>query len=198
MIFRNRTQAGNVLAEKLKEYAGTGAVLLAIPRGGVAVAIEIARETRLPLQLLYVRKIGHPREREYAIGVVGLEDCYMLPNAGIGGRYIALETTQIRKRLRQMQTQFGLDTIELKQRTAIIVVATPIAFTDAAIAIGKDADHVVCVQTVDNFSMIGEYYNDFHPLDDEEVGAMLQKPPHPPDWPQPEPIPESGYPKQSF
>jgi putative phosphoribosyl transferase len=69
--FDNRIEAGRVLASRLRDHAGQRDVLvLALPRGGVPVAAELAAELRLPMDLLCVRKIGVPGNAELAMGAV--------------------------------------------------------------------------------------------------------------------------------
>jgi putative phosphoribosyl transferase len=69
--FRNRTDTGQQLASKLTAYAGRpGVVVLALPRGGVPVACEIARKLRAPLDIFLVRKLGVPGARELAMGAI--------------------------------------------------------------------------------------------------------------------------------
>src|ERR1700704_1841222 len=69
--FRDRTQAGQLLAAELKKYANLQAVVvLALPRGGVPVAFEIARELRAPLDVFVVRKLGVPWQAELAMGAI--------------------------------------------------------------------------------------------------------------------------------
>src|SRR5438445_677572 len=71
MLFRDRTDAGRVLAEELKTYANRPDVLvLALPRGGVPVAYEVARALHVPLDVFLVRKLGVPSHRELAMGAV--------------------------------------------------------------------------------------------------------------------------------
>ncbi|OGL72331.1 hypothetical protein A3D72_01520 [Candidatus Uhrbacteria bacterium RIFCSPHIGHO2_02_FULL_57_19] len=71
MVFRDRQDAGQKLAQALTKFKGDKtAVLLALPRGGVAVAAEIARQLKLPLDLVVPRKIGAPSNPEYAIGAI--------------------------------------------------------------------------------------------------------------------------------
>lgn len=71
MMFQDRTDAGQKLAEKVTEYSGRGDVLLyALPRGGVVVGAEIAKALRLPLDVIVTRKIGAPFNEEYAIGAL--------------------------------------------------------------------------------------------------------------------------------
>ena len=69
--FRDRHHAGCVLAAKLAHYGGRPDVLvLALPRGGVAVGFEVARALQAPLDVLMVRKLGFPGQEEYAMGAI--------------------------------------------------------------------------------------------------------------------------------
>jgi putative phosphoribosyl transferase len=70
MIFQDRADAGRQLAGKLRHLKGKRPVVLALPRGGVPVGYEIARELAAPLDLVLVRKIGVPWQPELALGAV--------------------------------------------------------------------------------------------------------------------------------
>src|SRR5215210_9567327 len=71
MLFRNRTEAGRQLAAKLAAYADRSDVLvLALPRGGVPVAYEVAKELKAPLDVFLVRKLGVPGQEELAMGAI--------------------------------------------------------------------------------------------------------------------------------
>lgn len=70
MIYRDRSDAGRRLAKELARYASEDPVILALPRGGVVVAAEIADALAAPLDLLLVRKIGIPFQPELAMGAV--------------------------------------------------------------------------------------------------------------------------------
>jgi len=70
VYFNNRGEAGKQLAVILQKYRNKDVVIFALPRGGVPVAKEIAREFNSPLDLLIIRKIGHPYNPEYAIGAI--------------------------------------------------------------------------------------------------------------------------------
>ena len=70
LIFRDREQAGRRLAEALVRFKGSDPVVLALPRGGVPVAFEIARSLEAPLDLVLVRKIGAPFQPELAVAAV--------------------------------------------------------------------------------------------------------------------------------
>jgi putative phosphoribosyl transferase len=71
MRFQNREQAGRLLAERLAEkYARQDGIVYALPRGGVVLGAEVARRLDMPLDVIIVRKIGHPYNSEYAIGAL--------------------------------------------------------------------------------------------------------------------------------
>ena len=71
MRFRDRTEAGKLLAAKLGRYANrTDVLVLALPRGGVPVAFEVARALNAPLDLFLVRKLGVPGHEELAMGAI--------------------------------------------------------------------------------------------------------------------------------
>ncbi len=69
-LFRDRTHAGQELAEALLHLAQDDPLVLALPRGGVPVAFEVARRLGAPLDLVLVRKIGAPNDEELALGAV--------------------------------------------------------------------------------------------------------------------------------
>jgi putative phosphoribosyl transferase len=71
VYFRDRSDAGRVLAQKLKHYKNRSDVLiLGLPRGGVPVAYEVAKELNAPLDLFLVRKLGVPGHEELAMGAI--------------------------------------------------------------------------------------------------------------------------------
>src|SRR3954466_13623224 len=79
--FRDRAEAGRLLAERLRDYAGREDVLvLALPRGGVPVAFEVARALEAPLDICVVRKLGVPGHEELAMGAVASRGAWVLNN----------------------------------------------------------------------------------------------------------------------
>jgi putative phosphoribosyl transferase len=70
MAFRDRSDAGRRLAKALSNYKGRNPVILALPRGGVLVAAEVAAALKAPLDLILVRKVGVPVQPELAMGAV--------------------------------------------------------------------------------------------------------------------------------
>src|SRR5512142_2275657 len=71
MMFRDRQDAGEMLAERLREFAGRrDVIVLALPRGGVPVGYVVARELGVPLDVFVVRKLGTPGQPELAMGAI--------------------------------------------------------------------------------------------------------------------------------
>lgn len=81
---RDRRQAGQVLAEQLQHLRGRpGLLVLALPRGGVAVGFEVARTLDAPLDVVVVRKLGYPGHEEYAMGAIASGGVRVLNPDGI-------------------------------------------------------------------------------------------------------------------
>jgi putative phosphoribosyl transferase len=71
VLFRDRTDAGQRLATELLAYSGQpGVLVLALPRGGVQVAFEVAKALKAPLDVVLVRKLGVPRQADLALGAI--------------------------------------------------------------------------------------------------------------------------------
>jgi predicted phosphoribosyltransferase len=78
MTFASRQDAGRRLGKYLYERGINADLVLGLPRGGVVVAAEVARELNLPLDVLVVRKIGHPFQPEFAVGALAEPDSVFL------------------------------------------------------------------------------------------------------------------------
>src|SRR5881392_2896697 len=91
MYFRDHFEAGHVLSEKLLHYRGRlDVIVLALPRGGVPVAFEVARSLDAPLDVFLVRKLGVPGHEELAMGAIATGGVRVVNEAvvrelGIGG-----------------------------------------------------------------------------------------------------------------
>jgi predicted phosphoribosyltransferase len=84
--YQDRRHAGRVLAEALRQYAGRpDVVVLALPRGGVPVAYEVARRLGAPLDVFVVRKLGLPGHEEFAMGAIASGGVIVLDRAVIQG-----------------------------------------------------------------------------------------------------------------
>ena len=93
--FRDRTEAGRVLAERLSKYAGReDVVVLALPRGGVPVASEVARALNAPLGVFVARKLGVPGYPELAMGAIASGGSVVLDEALVGRLGVSREQLQ--------------------------------------------------------------------------------------------------------
>jgi len=202
-MFRNREEAGTLLAGKLKKFSHQDGIVLAVPRGGIPVAYVVARELGMPLDLVLTKKIGHPQNKEYAIGAVSPTDYFVISHEDVTENYILEEIRKIRIRLKQMQYRFTggdvqesvegktviiiddgmatgntlMSTVHMlrKAKPAKIVVAVPVASASAVKKLSEEADEVIAHFIPWNFQGVGAYYEDFHQVSDEEVIYFLDK-----------------------
>ena len=120
---KNRTEAGQLLAKKLKQYKNSDSVVLAIPRGGVAVGYEIAKELHLPLDIVLSKKIGHPNNEEYAIGAVSMDSILLDEHPEVSKVYIQKKIEELQKILQKKYQLYSSNQqpIELKDKNVIVV-----------------------------------------------------------------------------
>ena len=202
-IFKNRTDAAQQLARRLEKMNLSGAVVLAVPRGGVPVGFEIAKTLQLPLDVFLSKKIGHPDNPEFAIGSVTLESSVLGSRAEyVDPEYLEEQTAAIRRQLRERYRRFrgGRQPLELQGKTVIlvddgvatgntlfaaiddirrknpakIIVAIAVAPPEAARKLSQRADELVCLLVADDFYAVGQFYEDFSTVEDEEVTALLR------------------------
>lgn len=129
MLFRDRQEAGVQLAQELANLAGTpGLLVLAIPRGGVVVANQVARALKAPLDVIITRKIGAPFNEELALGAITpsgevLLDKRALKNLGLAPRDLAGRVEEEKRELLRRMKRFRGDRPfpEIEGRTVIVV-----------------------------------------------------------------------------
>ncbi len=89
MIFRDRVHAGQLLAEALARYANRNDVIvLGLPRGGVPVAYEVAKELHAPLDVIVVSKLGMPGWEELAMGAMASGGIRVINEDAVRGSHI--------------------------------------------------------------------------------------------------------------
>jgi putative phosphoribosyl transferase len=126
MRFKNRTEAGKLLAQALAKYKGQPAVVFALPRGGVVPSVEIARDLGAPLDLLLAHKVGHPYQPEYAIAAVS-EDGHIIANAQemqrIDKRWFESEVEHQMQEIKRKREKYlkGKKESSLQDKIAILV-----------------------------------------------------------------------------
>lgn len=105
MVFKDRADAGRRLAEILLPYERENCLIFALPRGGVEVAIEVARRLRKPMDVLVVRKVGAPGHEELAAGAVGPEDVLILNRDVLV--MLGLQPNALQNRIEQAKTELN-------------------------------------------------------------------------------------------
>jgi putative phosphoribosyl transferase len=128
MLFIDRADAGRQLAQRLLHLRGTDVVVLALPRGGVPVAAEVAGALRALLDVIVVRKLGVPFQPEYGFGAIGEDgariiDDRVVRQARLTRQAIASVEARERARLdrRLVQLRGGRPPVPLTGRTAVVV-----------------------------------------------------------------------------
>ena len=128
MVFRDRCEAGQMLAERLTVYRDRSPIVLGLPRGGVVVGYEVARALKALLDVIVIRKLGAPYNPEFGFGAVGPGGvCVVDPSTvrmlGLSqeeiGRIAAAETRELERRLACYRGDRPMP--DLRERTAIVV-----------------------------------------------------------------------------
>lgn len=202
-MFQDRIDAGLQLAIKLKKYRNEAGIVLAVPRGGVPVAYAVAKELNFPIEIVLTKKIGHPANKEYAIGAASLTEYFVIPHEYVTQEYIDSEVKKIRTNLREMYRKFmgdkepekldgktviliddgiatgntllGTVNVLKKSNPGKIIIGVPVASKSAIKMLSAEVDEVVSVIVPDYFSGVGAFYEDFEQVSDEEVNFYLDK-----------------------
>lgn len=125
--YRDRREAGQVLAQALQHYRGrSGLLVLALPRGGVAVGFEVAHVLEAPLDVFIVRKLGYPGHEEYAMGAIasgGVRVMNPLPGMDVSPRAVArvVEREEAELARREQLYRGDRSRIDVRGRTVIVV-----------------------------------------------------------------------------
>ncbi|TDD75231.1 phosphoribosyltransferase [Flavobacterium caseinilyticum] len=203
-MLKDRIEAGLLLSEKLKKYQDSNSVVLAVPRGGVPVGFVIAKSLHLPLDIAISKKIGHPYNKEFAIGALSMDSMILDEHPNIPTEYIKAETVRLRK---LMQDKYALymghkKPVDIKGKNVIlvddgiatgntllasiemlrkrnpvkIIVAVPVLPFETVSVFEKKADEFIYLIASKYFSGVGGFYEDFNQVEDEEVIELLTVP----------------------
>ncbi|MBU4440502.1 MAG: phosphoribosyltransferase [Acetobacterium sp.] len=125
MLFKNRKDAGIKLANALEKYKHEDVIVLALPRGGVILGVEIAKMLDAPLDILSTKKIGHPMNNEYAICAItedGDPICNSAEVKNIDPEWLAGEIKKVRNEIKRRREIFlgGRALFSVEGKTVII------------------------------------------------------------------------------
>jgi len=182
--YRNRAEAGRYLATRLQEYAGRpDVIVLALPRGGVPVAYEVAAALHVPLDVFIVRKLGLPSHPELAMGAIASGGVRIVDEAavrrfGVTEQQLAAVAAAEERELERRERRYrdGLPSPDVAGRTVILVddgLATGATMAAAATAVRAQgpARLVVAVPVA-----AAETCEAFEGLADEVVCAATPEP----------------------
>lgn len=206
MMFTNRIFAAELLLKRLSEYKNKNIIVAGIPRGAMPMAKVIADGLHAELTALLVHKISAPENEEFAIGCVGLSGhMHFLSHAGrysISKTYLQNLGNEELSVLEKRKQKYGLGEINCKGKTVIIVddgiatgatihcaiheirsqspkqiiLATPVASSDAVLEIESLVDDLIVLYVPSVMFSIGEFYEHFPQVSDSEVINILHPP----------------------
>ena len=215
-MFENRQAAGLLLANALKvlpesEYGWRNSVVIALPRGGVPVACEVALAYNCPLDVLVSKKIRCPDNPELAMGAVSSGGCTVLSEQGWFARQDYLQSQnrqkeELMKHTRVLEEHWvqaagilsrppvngcrviliddgiatGMTVLaaiqDLKSRqVGQIVLAIPVVPADTYGRLRTVCNQVFALFIPKDFTSVGQWYRDFHQVEDAEVVASLRR-----------------------
>ncbi len=210
-MFHDRREAGQRLAAHLLEEGITGDIVLAVPRGGLPVAREVATALAIPLDVVVARKIGAPGNPELALGAVASDgsawlNAPLIDRLGVETQYLEQHRRAEAENAHQKYEYYrgqrplpqltgkivllvddgvatGATTVACvrfayQQGAAQVVVAVPVAPSDTVEFLDQEADKIVAVETPSRFMAVGQFYQIFGQVDDEEALACLESSDH--------------------
>ncbi|MCI0454348.1 MAG: phosphoribosyltransferase [Candidatus Dadabacteria bacterium] len=206
-LFKDRREAGIRLAERLVKYKPLeNIMIIALPRGGVPVAYEVAKSLKAPLDVFITRKLRFPGNPELAAGAVA-ENGEIFLNKEMADYcsdgYLEEEISYQKEEIKHRQILYRgekrlpplirksviliddgvatgatmIATIHALRtsRVSRLIVAVPVAPLNIVEELAKVSDELVVMYTPTPFFAVGEHYDDFRQVSDEEVKKYLEE-----------------------
>lgn len=202
-IFPDRAEAGRRLASALEARGVREGIVVGLARGGIETAAEVAAVLGLPLDVLAVRKVGHPAQAEYAIGAVSPGGTYVREVEGVSPEETKQAVAAARRGAEELDELLhgvhgALDpagrTVVLvddglatgatmvaaarwarRARADRVVVAVPVGPEETLAALAHEADEVVCLESPGAFGAVGLWYEEFGQVPEERVLTLLAR-----------------------
>jgi putative phosphoribosyl transferase len=203
-LFLDRSDAGRQLGDALQDERGPERVVVGLARGGVQVAAEVARALEAPLDVVAVRKLGHPWHPEYALGAVTPGGgVYVRGSNGLTDGQVAQAVAGARERAVALDRRLhvGRRAMSLAGKTVVlvddglatgatmiasarwakasgadrVVAAVPVVAADSALLVRGEVDDLVSLHAPRAFFAVGPWYVHFPQVDDEDVLRLLDE-----------------------
>jgi predicted phosphoribosyltransferase len=196
-LFRDREAAGRVLAEAVAGLELDGPVVVGVARGGVAVAVEVARTLAAPLTAIDVERVNARGLRLGAVTAHGPP--YLKEGVPEGEGEVEAAIERARRAARLLESRLEHATADVAGRTTVVVddglitgltlaaacrwaraadvarliAATPVGHVRGVARIRDEADVVVCPHPLEEIAVVGQAYDIFDPLDEWYVASLL-------------------------
>ncbi len=183
MSFYNRSEAGRLLADRLISYKRDASIVMAVPRGGVVVASEVAQALDIEMDIVLAKKIGAPYNEDYAIGALsesGYEtiDSEAIKDLKVEASYMKRMRLLVSRELetRQSRLRRGCSRVSTRGRTVIVVddgVATGLTLKAAALTLRSDCPQemvlAVPVAAADSLMLLRPFFDAIVCLEPSEM-----------------------------
>ena len=205
MRFEDREHAAHLLVESLGDYKDKNPLVLAVPRGAVPMAKIIADGLGGELDIVLVHKLSHPEQAELAIGAVDENGHAFISDwaADLPAEYIEAEKLRQLAQLRERRERYTPSRPPCDPRGRIVIVvddgvatgstmtaalravramnpqkligAVAVASREAARAIARECDDMVCLTVPAEFYAVGQFFDDFAQVTDDDVVEVLKR-----------------------
>jgi putative phosphoribosyl transferase len=196
-LFRDRAEGGRALAEAVAALELDDPVVVGVARGGVAVAVEVARELEAPLTAVDVERVNAHGLRLGAVTAHGPP--YLQEGHGVPEEDVDAAVERARRAAEVLEARLEHETLPVAGRTTVVVddglitgltlaaacrwarvegvarliAATPVGHVRGLARLREEADLIVCPHELEEIAVVGQAYDSFDPLDEWYVAGLL-------------------------